>query len=136
MKKIIFTFILVLFCVSSSVLAGPNRDARIKYVLSNLNLDEATQKKMWPLLEQYLKEKKEETSAYEDKKDALKLRIKSDKLTDAQANELMRLHWIADEKEVKLKRAWEPKFKAVIGAAKTYKCFDLLNDKKEKFLKK
>ncbi len=133
MKKTLFALFVCLMCLgSTSATAQSNRAARVQYVLKNLDLDAAQQKKLKPLLEKYLLEKKVQTANYEDMKDDLKPRIDAGTLTDKQANSLLKAKWEADEKELALKKEYEPKFKAVISPAKVFKCYDLLNDKKSK----
>ncbi len=132
MKKIFIALFVGIMCFGTNAVAQSNRAARVQYVLKNLELDAAQQKKLKPLLEKYLLEKKVQTANYEDMKDDLKPRIDAGTMTDKQANNLLKAKWEADEKELALKKEYEPKFKAVISPAKVFKCYDLLNDKKSK----
>ncbi len=132
MKKVLIALFVGFLCFGTSAMAQSNRAARVQYVLKNLDLDATQQKKLKPLLEKYLLEKKTQTANYEDMKDDLKERIDAGTLTDKQANSLLKAKWEADEKELALKIKYEPKFKAVISPAKVFKCYDLLNDKKSK----
>ncbi len=132
MKRILWVMLLATLGLTTVALAQSNRAARVEYVLSNIGVDAQKQKALKPLLQKYLETKKYETKDYDDMKDDLKSRIDAGTLTDSQANSLMKAKWAADQKELDLKKQYEPKFKAVVGAAKTWYVFDLLNDKKSK----
>lgn len=107
---------------------------RVKYVVKNLKLGKDVQAKIQPLLTSYLRDKDAAEAAYESLKDKYKSAIKSNKLSEQQAQQLLNAKWTAAEKELAVKRAYEKKFRTVLSAAKTYQCFDLLNDKNSKVL--
>lgn len=134
MKKIFLIALIATLALSNNVQAQSKRAARVKYVLENMDIDGAQQKKLKPLLEKYLEEKKIQTAPYEDMKDDLKPKIEAGSLSDKQADKLLKLKWEADQKELNLKKQYEVKFRTVLSASKTYRCFDLLNDKKSKYL--
>ncbi len=134
MKRFFLVMLMATMGLSTNLLAQSNRAARVEYVLKNVGVDAQTQKKLKPLLQKYLEKKKYETADYDDLKDDLKDRIDAGKLTDTQANRLMKAKWDADQKELDLKKEYEPKFKDVVGTSKTWYVFDLLNDKKSKVL--
>ncbi len=117
---------------SFSVHAQSNRDARIAYVLKNLGVNSDTQKKLRPLLEGYLAEKKASGEAYSALKSKLKSNISSGTLSNEQAKKLLDAKWASESRETAVKKKYTEKFMTVLSAKKTYLCFDLLNDKKSK----
>ncbi|MCD8302752.1 MAG: hypothetical protein LUC44_07015 [Prevotellaceae bacterium] len=132
MRKIIIILALALCPFATVCLAQSNRDARVNYVLKNLGINSDTQKKLRPLLEAYLKEKKAASDDYNALKSKLKSNISSQTLTNDQATKLLSLKWAAESKETAVKKKYTTEFCTVLSAKKTYKCFDLLNDKKSK----
>ncbi|MBP5380157.1 MAG: hypothetical protein J6Y39_00285 [Bacteroidaceae bacterium] len=125
-----------LFGNSSSARAGQKADMRVPYVLQNLGVKRDIQAKLKPLLVSYLADKKAASKEYDDMKSRLKPSIEAGTITEKQANALLNAKWLADEKELAVKRLYETKFKTVLSAKKTYLCFDLLNDKKSKMMGK
>lgn len=134
MKKILLIALFATLGLSLNAFAQSKRAARVQYVLKNIGIDAAQQKKLKPLLEKYLEEKKAQTAPYEDLKDDLKPKIEAGMLSDKQADKLLKLKWEADQKELNLKKQYEVRFRTVLSASKTFQCFDLLNDKKSKYL--
>ncbi len=110
----------------------PNRDARVQYVNKNIGISRDKQKELTPLLYAYLKEKKEAGAEYDALKDKLKKSIDMGSITNDQADKLLSLKWAAEKKETAVKIKYTEKFKTVLSSKQTYKCFDLLNDKKSK----
>ena len=138
-KKVIVSSILsilFLLCCGIDAQAGQKADMRVPYVLQNIGVKRDVQAKLKPLLVSYLADKKAASKEYENMKDKLKPSIEAGTITEKQANALLRAKWLADEKELAVKRQYEEKFKSVLSAKKTYLCFDLLNDKKSKMLGK
>ncbi|MCD7722037.1 MAG: hypothetical protein LUI09_07390 [Prevotellaceae bacterium] len=132
MRRLIIILSLLLCPLCSACYAQSNRDARVAYVLKNLGINSATQKKLQPLLTSYLSEKKAASDEYNALKAKLKANIKSETLTNDQASRLLSLRWAAEAKETAVKKKYTEKFETVLSAKKTYKCFSLLNDKKSK----
>ncbi len=130
MRRIVI--ILAVAVLAPSCLGQTNRDARVSYVLQNLGVNRETQKKLRPLLQDYLSEKKEASSEYTALKGKLKAGISAETLTNEQATSLLTKKWAAEAKETAVKRKYTEKFQTVLSAKKTYKCFDLLNDSKSK----
>lgn len=114
--------------------AGKKSDMRVSYVLENMGIKRDVQEKLRPLLVSYLADKKNANKSYDSLKEKLKPSINAGTITEKQAQQLLTLKWEAAEKELAVKREYETKFKTVISAKKTYICFDLLNDKKSKFM--
>lgn len=128
--------ILFLLCYGIDVQAGQKAELRVTYVLQNIGVKRDVQAKLKPLLISYQTDKKAANKEYDDMKAKLKPSIDAGTITEKQANALLRAKWLADEKELAVKRQYEEKFKTVLSAKKTYLCFDLLNDKKSKMLGK
>lgn len=106
--------------------------ARVNYVLKNLGVNKELQTKLKPMLEAYLQDVDKASATYDARKDKLKSSIKAGTLTNEEANELLRLKWEAAAREVNVKKSYEAKFKTVLTPKKTWRCFDLLNDKQSK----
>lgn len=123
---------LITFTGSTTVTAGKKAEMRVAYVLKNIGVKSDIQAKLKPLLVSYLAEKKAANKEYDSMKERLSPSINNGTLTEKQAQALLTAKWTAAEKELKVKRDYETKFKTVLSAKKTYLCFDLLNDKKSK----
>ncbi len=132
MRKTIIVFSLALCAFSTVCVGQTNRDARVDYVLKNLGVNRDTQKKLQPLLYEYLAERKEAGAEYASLKSKLKANISSETITNDQATTLLTKKWAAEVKETAVKRKYTEMFQTVLSAKKTYKCFDLLNDSKSK----
>lgn len=127
---IIFCALLGLFTTSST--AQTKREIRVAYVLEHLSLDKATAAKFKPVLNAYLKEMKDAKDIYDDVKDKYKEQEKSGKLTDSQANQLLKAKLESDTKELAIRKKYQPKFVTILKGAKAYYAFDLANDKMSK----
>lgn len=127
-----FLALALLFGAPTLMQAGKNADLRVSYVLKNMGLNKETQAKLRPLLQSYLADKKVANKEYDDMKEKLQASISNGTLTEKQAQTLLNLKWVSDEKELAVKKAYEKKFRTVLSAKKTYLCFTLLNDKKSK----
>ncbi len=136
MRKIFIALLLMLCPFASLCHAQTNRDARVAYVLKNLGINADTQKKLKPLLQAYLADKKTAGAEYAAQKDKMKSAIKNGTLTNDQATKLLTLKWNAEAKETAVKRKYTEQFQTVLSAKKTYKCFTLLNDSKDKVMGK
>lgn len=137
--KNLFVATAMLFAVSLStatcVAQQPSkREIRCNYALKNLSLTKDQQAKVKPVIMAYLKAMHDATDTYDDLKDKYKAEIKAGRLSDAAANQLFAAKWVADAAELKVKKTYAPKFKAIIGAKNTWYCMDLLNDKMSKIL--
>ena len=117
----------IMMCMGQS-----NREARIVYVLQNLGIKRDVQKKLRPLLAGYLAEKKQANAEYEAMKTKLKTKIDLETINNTEAEKLLEAKWEAAAKELAVKKDYDKKFRTVISVKKTYRCFDLLNDKKSK----
>lgn len=136
MKRTILIFVLAICPFLTEARGQSNREVRVNYVLTNIGVKRDVQAKLRPLLEAYLADKKKANQAYDGLKKKLELKIKGGTISNEQADQLLALKWVADEKELAVKKAYEKKFKTVLTSKKTYQCFDLLNDKKSKMLGK
>ncbi len=132
MRKTILALLLLLCPFATLCHAQTSRDARVAYVLKNLGINADTQKKLKPLLQGYLADKKAAGADYSAQKDKLKSSIKNGTLTNDQATKLLSLKWDAEAKETAVKRKYTERFQTVLSAKKTYRCFTLLNDSKDK----
>lgn len=103
--------------------------AKCAYVIKNVKLDKAKQSPFSTTFYEYLKERKQARAPFEDMKDKLKDNIKAGTITEAQAQQLLNNKWIADEKEVQVRKKYTPIFVKIIGAKKTYDVFRFANDK-------
>ncbi len=135
MKKLIslclLTGLLVLGSTNEAY-AGRKADMRVNYVLENIGVNNATKEKLKPLLVSYLADKKTANKEYDALKDKYRAAADGGTLTDKQAQAMLDAKWVADEKELVVKKQYEKKFKTVIPAKKVWVCFDLLNDSKSK----
>lgn len=135
MKRILsIALMLIALSMSNVVLAGQKQDMRVAYVLRNLGVKRDVQAKLKPLLEAYLRDKKDANKEYDNLKAKYKVAIKNGTLTDSQAESLIGLKWTAANKELGVKKAYTNKFRAVLPYKKVWYCFDLLNDKNSKVL--
>ncbi len=132
MKRIILILVLFACPFVTGCMGQTNREARVAYVLKNLGVNKDTQQKLKPLLFSYLEEKKKANSQYDGLKDKLRAKIDAETITNQEAEQLLTAKWDAESREFAVKKKYTPKFKTVLSAKKTYKCFDLLNDKKSK----
>lgn len=136
MRRTILIIMLAVCPFLTKAWGQSNREARVNYVLTNIGVKRDVQAKLRPLLESYLAEKKKANAAYDGMKKKLELKIKGETISEEQANQLLTLKWASEEKELVVKKEYEKKFKSVLTAKKTFLCFDLLNDKKSKFMGK
>ncbi len=135
MKKILSLCLLALVIAMGNVSeaqAGKKSEMRINYVLKNLGVSSSVQAKLRPLLESYHKDKKTANKEYDALKDKYRISMDSGTLTDKQAQALLDAKWVADQKELVVKKQYEQKFKTVLPVKKVWFCFDLLNDSKSK----
>lgn len=136
MKRIVLLLTLIVSPFLSICMAQTNREARVTYVLQNLGVNRDTQKKLRPLLADYLAEKKKANEPYDALKAKLKTKIELESISNADADKLLAAKWEAATRELVVKKEYDKKFRTVLSPKKTYRCFDLLNDKKSKVLGK
>ena len=118
--------------VPTSAQAGKKRDARVTYILKNLRLKTDVQAKFKPVLEAYLEELSDLKAPYKKLKDELEDAINANKLTAAQCDELFESKQKEQRAELDIRKAYYPKFKAVLPAMKAYQLMKLANDKVKK----
>lgn len=127
------TIVLAIFCCllffPTQSFAGAKQDKRVAYVLAQMKLPTETARKLKPMLQSYLKDKKDASSKYDALKDKYKAAIKKGVITDKQADELLKEKFSSDQKELDVKKTYSSKFRTVLSPKKTYICFTLLNDK-------
>lgn len=119
-------------CSPSAYGQSPKQEMRVAYILKNIGVKKDTQQKLRPILFAYLKDKKAANQEYDDLKDKYKSAIKSETITEKQAEVLLTSKWACADKENAVKKSYMPKFRSVLSWKKTLKCFDLLNDKSSK----
>lgn len=132
LRLVVSILLLLCICTSSFAQGQSKREIRANYVLSNLGLNNEQKAKLKPVLMSYLNALHDATDPYDDMKDELKDDIKNHTMSEKAANNLLNAKWLAEAKEANLKKAYSAKFKAIIGAKKTWYCFSLLNDKMSK----
>lgn len=132
--KLIKILLIAMLPLMGTVGISAQSKSQIKcsYVLKGLKLDKATAAKFKPLLVNYVNEMKAAKDVYDDVKDKLKPAIKSGKLTDAQANQLLNAHWNSDTRETAVKKKYTSIFISCIGAKKTFEAFDYASDSMKK----
>lgn|SRR5574344_1232675 len=133
--KIKTFFLLValsLFVAAGSSYAQDKEQIKCKYVVKKLKLDKARAAKFSPICLNYFKELAAAKSQYKALKDKMKSSIKSGKLSDAQADQLMDAHWASDARETAVKKKYAEIFKQSIGAKMAFEAFDYASDSMKK----
>jgi Skp family chaperone for outer membrane proteins len=125
------TMVLALSCAATvpAKAQTAKEKKRCAYVMKQTRMTQATCTKFAPLFMAYQKELKAAKAGYDNLKDKLKSSIKANRLTDAQARQLLEAHWTSDEKEVAVRRRYTATFTRLIGAKATYNVFRFANDK-------
>ena len=131
MKRILLTALLgmLMMMPTLSVYAGEKDAAHISYIFKNMKLSSEEKAKVKPILESYYKEvsaAKAPNKALKDKYDAAE---DAGKLTPAQCDELFESKQKAERAELDIRKAYYPKFKAILPAMKAYQLMKLANDK-------
>ena len=131
MKQLLLTAILslILMVPAQSVLAGEKDAAHIAYIFKNMKLSSDEKAKVKPILQAYYKEISEAKSANKALKDKYDAAEDAGKLTPAQCDELFESKQKAERAELDIRKAYYPKFKAVLPAMKAYQLMKLANDK-------
>jgi Skp family chaperone for outer membrane proteins len=134
MKKLVFSLLVAMLPLMGVISASAQNKSQIKcgYVLKNLKLDKATAAKFKPLFMNYVNELKAAKDVYDNVKDKYKPAIKSGRLTDAQASQLLNAHWNSDARETAVKRKYTSVFTSCIGVRKTFEAFDYASDSMKK----
>lgn len=131
MKQILLTALLgmILMMPTLRVYAGEKDDAHIAYIFKNMKLSKEEKVKVKPILESYYKEisaAKAANKALKEKYDAAE---DAGKLTPGQCDELFESKQKEQRAELDIRKAYYPKFKAVLPAMKAYQLMKLANDK-------
>lgn len=131
MKQLFLTAILcfVMTLPTQQVFAGEKDDAHIAYIFKNMKLSSDEKAKVKPILQAYYKEistAKAANKALKDKYDAAE---DAGKLTPAQCDELFESKQKEQRAELDIRKAYYPKFKAVLPVMKAYQLMKLANDK-------
>ena len=131
MKQLILLAIfgLMAFVPVQNINAGEKDDAHISYIFKNMRLSSEEKAKVKPILQAYYKEvsaAKAPNKALKDKYDSAE---DAGKLTPAQCDELFDSKQKAERAELDIRKAYYPKFKAVLPAMKAYQLMKLANDK-------
>ena len=134
MKQILLTALLgmILMMPTLNAYAGEKDDAHISYIFKNMKLSNDEKAKVKPLLQAYYKEisaSKAANKALKEKYDAAE---DAGKLTAAQCDELFESKQKEQRAELDIRKAYYPKFKAVLPAMKAYQLMKLANDKVKK----
>jgi len=131
MKQIFLTAILYLVMTLpiQQVVASEKDDAHIAYIFKNMKLSSDEKAKVKPILQAYYKDistAKAANKALKDKYDAAE---DAGKLTPAQCDELFESKQKEQRAELDIRKAYYPKFKAVLPVMKAYQLMKLANDK-------
>lgn len=131
MKQLFLTAIvsLILMVPAQNVLAGEKDAAHIAYIFKNMRLTSDEKAKVKPILQAYYKEVSDAKSANKALKDKYGSAEDASKLTPAQCDELFESKQKAERAELDIRKAYYPKFKAVLPAMKAYQLMKLANDK-------
>ena len=134
MKQLILlaVFGLMTYLPVHTISAGEKDDAHIAYIFKNMKLSGEDKAKVKPILQAYYKEisaAKAANKALKDKYDAAE---DAGKLTPAQCDELFESKQKEQRAELDIRKAYYPKFKAVLPAMKAYQLMKLANDKVKK----
>ena len=123
---------LLAFAPVQNIYAGEKDDAHIAYIFKNMRLTSEEKAKVKPILQAYYKEisaSKAANKALKEKYDAAE---DAGKLTPAQCDELFESKQKEQRAELDIRKAYYPKFKAVLPAMKAYQLMKLANDKVKK----
>ena len=134
MKRMLILAILALltFIPVQHISAGEKDDAHIAYIFKNMKLSSDEKAKVKPLLQAYYKEisaSKATNKALKEKYDAAE---DAGKLTAAQCDELFESKQKEQRAELDIRKAYYPKFKAILPTMKAYQLMKLANDKVKK----
>ncbi len=132
MKRIILLAVILTLYTTAVTYAGTKREIRIAYIVKQSKLTEEQQKKVMPVLKEFLEDLSVNKKRYEVIKDKYKAADDAGKLTPKQAEELMTGKFLKDEKELALRRQYFPRFKGIVGAVKAREIIKLSDDKLNK----
>lgn len=131
MKQILLTALLgmILMMPTLNAYAGEKDDAHIAYIFKNMRLSSEEKTKVKPILQAYYKEVSAAKASNKALKDKYDMAEDAGKLTPAQCDELFDSKQKAERAELDIRKAYYPKFKAVLPAMKAYQLMKLANDK-------
>ena len=131
MKQIIYLALFGLMMLASvqQVSAGNKDDAHIAYVFKNMKLSNDEKAKVKPILQAYYKEVTAAKAGHKQLKDKYDAAETSGKLTPEQCDLLFESKQKQERAELDIRKAYYPKFKAVLPAMKAYQLIKLANDK-------
>ena len=131
MKQILLTALLgmILMMPTLNAYAGEKDDAHISYIFKNMKLSSDEKAKVKPILQAYYKEVSAAKASNKALKDKYDMAEDAGKLTPAQCDELFDSKQKAERAELDIRKAYYPKFKAVLPAMKAYQLMKLANDK-------
>ena len=131
MKQLLLLAIfgLVTFVPVQNISAGAKDDAHIAYIFKNMKLSSDEKAKVKPLLQAYYKEISASKAANKELKEKYDAAEDAGKLTAAQCDELFESKQKEQRAELDIRKAYYPKFKAVLPTMKAYQLMKLANDK-------
>lgn len=134
MKQIAITLLMTVFLCSltQSVTAGEKQDKRLTYILSGIKLSKDKTAKVKPIIAEFVEKLHANKKQHDTIKDKYAQAEEADKLTDAEADELMQSKLRKDQEENNLRKVYYNKLKPVIGAASARKVISLSDDKLKK----
>ncbi len=122
-------FGLMTFLPVQAISAGEKDDAHIAYIFKNMRLSSEEKTKVKPILQAYYKEVSDAKASNKALKDKYDMAEDAGKLTPSQCDELFDSKQKAERAELDIRKAYYPKFKAVLPAMKAYQLMKLANDK-------
>jgi len=131
MKRIILTVIfgMILTMPALNIYAGEKDAAHISYIFKNMKLTSEEKAKVKPVLQAYYKEVSAAKSAHKALKEKYDAAEDAGKLSAAQCDELFESKQKQERAELDIRKAYYPKFKAILPAMKAYQLMKLANDK-------
>ena len=131
MKQLLLLAIfgLVTFVPVQNISAGAKDDAHIAYIFKNMKLSSDEKANVKPLLQAYYKEISASKAANKELKEKYDAAEDAGKLTAAQCDELFESKQKEQRAELDIRKAYYPKFKAILPAMKAYQLMKLANDK-------
>ena len=131
MKRIILTVIfgMILTMPALNIYAGEKDAAHISYIFKNMKLTSEEKAKVKPVLQAYYKEVSAAKSAHKTLKEKYDAAEDAGKLSAAQCDELFESKQKQERAELDIRKAYYPKFKAILPAMKAYQLMKLANDK-------
>ena len=122
-------FSIMAFAPVQHISAGEKDDAHIAYIFKNMKLSSDEKTKVKPVLQAYYKEISAAKAANKELKKKYEAAEDSGKLKPEQCDELFESKQKEQRAELDIRKAYYPKFKAILPTTKAYQLMKLANDK-------